>query len=370
MTPAGPEERSGTRQGTRRLRHRAAGAASKDRRLAAWLLVACLVGCGAPDECEIDGAMCKKLSSWGLFEDIASQTPAEGVIAYDLNTPLFSDYTVKDRFVRLPAGMTTAWNPSESLDLPTGSVLVKTFSYLKDRRDPAAGRRTLETRILVHGESGWHGASYVYGDSTDDAEVAIAGTLIDASWTHDDGATRMNRYAVPNQNQCKECHAEHDDIVTPVGPKVRNLRPERMQAMIDAGVLVGAPPVEQWPHAVVATDPATGSLDERARAWLDVNCGFCHNPSGAARTSGLFLDAPQTDPAKFGVCKAPVATGRGSGGLQYDIVPGQPDQSIMIFRIGSTDPEIRMPEIGRNLVYEEGLALIREWITAMPGTCL
>ena len=29
--------------------------------------------------------------------------------------------------------------------------------------------------MLVHGETGWHGGSYVYGDSTDDAVLAIAG---------------------------------------------------------------------------------------------------------------------------------------------------------------------------------------------------
>jgi len=332
--------------------------------------VVCLLGCGGGDDtCTIDGKMCSRLSSWGLFDDIAAQTPAAGVLPYDLNTPLFSDYTTKQRFVRLPAGETVPWNDSDALALPIGSVLVKTFGYLHDRRDPSLGRRLLETRVLVHGEAGWHGAAYVYGDDDADAEVAIAGTLVDASWIHDDGSTRTNRYVVPNQNQCKNCHAEHDDVVTPIGPKVRHLQPERVQALIDAGALVGAPPRAEWPHAIVATDPATGTLDERARTFLDINCGFCHNERGAGRTSGLFLDWAQTDPAKLGVCKAPVATGRGSGGLQYDIVPGAPEQSIVVFRMSATDPEIKMPEIGRNLVYDEGIALIREWIAAMPGSC-
>jgi uncharacterized repeat protein (TIGR03806 family) len=332
------------------------------------LLVACGGG-GGDEDCAIDGKMCSRLSSWQLFDDIASQTPATGVIPYDLTTPLFSDYTTKERFVRLPAGTTAAWSADDPLGLPVGSVLVKTFSYLHDRRDPSLGRTLLETRVLVHGETGWHGTSYVYGGDTDDAKIAIAGGIIDASWIHDDGSARTNHYVVPNQNQCKLCHAEHDDVVTPVGPKVRNLQPDRVQALIDAGALVDAPPSDQWPRAITAFDPASGTLEERARAWLDINCGFCHNPRGAARTSGLYLDHAQTDPAKFGVCKAPVATGRGSGNLQYDIVPGAPDASIMISRLESTDPEIRMPELGRNLVHAEGVALIREWIASMPGGC-
>jgi hypothetical protein len=38
----------------------------------------------------------------------------------------------------------------------------------------------------------------------------------------------------------------------------------------------------------------------------------------------------------------------------------------MTFRIASTDPGIMMPELGKRLVHEEGVALIREWIAAMP----
>ncbi len=315
-------------------------------------LLVCLAACGGDSEtCDVDGAMCEHLSSWQLFDDVATQTPADGVIAYDLNTPLFSDYTTKNRFVRVPAGTPATWSETEAFDLPVGTVLVKTFSY----------DAHIETRLLVHGSAGWHGAAYVYDDDGHDATLAVAGAQ---------PAPSMNpAYAVPNQNQCKNCHAEHDDTITPLGPKARHVQPDRVQAMVDAGALVGAPPREQWPAPVAAFDAASGSLDDRARTWLDINCGFCHNPSGNARTSGLYLDRAQTDPAKFGVCKAPVATGRGSGGRQYDIVPGRPDQSIITYRIESTEPEIRMPELGRNLVHAEGVALIRDWIAAMPGVC-
>lgn len=54
------------------------------------------------------------------------------------------------------------------------------------------------------------------------------------------------------------------------------------------------------------------------------------------------------------MCKAPVAAGTGSGGRRYGIVPGQPVASIMVFRLESTEPEIRMPELGRNLVHADG----------------
>jgi uncharacterized repeat protein (TIGR03806 family) len=326
-----------------------------------------------------DGTFCERLSSYRLFEDIAAQQPAAGLMPYDVATPLFSDYAAKDRFLWVPPGAAMTWSAVDSFELPEGSVLVKTFSYPRDRRDPAAGRRLLETRLLVRGSDTWHGVSYVYDEDGADARRVVAGATRDATWIHEDGDARTNRYAVPNQNQCKSCHAEHDDVMSVLGPKARHLnRPgpagsgidNQLQALIDRGALSGAPPREDWPRSIAAAEPSAGTLEERARTWLDVNCGSCHNPRGGmARTSGLYLDISQTDLAELGVCKAPVAAGRGSGGRQFGIVPGQPDASILMFRIESTEPEIRMPEIGRNLVDAQGAALIRQWIAQLPGTC-
>jgi uncharacterized repeat protein (TIGR03806 family) len=335
-------------------------------------LLVLLAACGGTDEpCGLGtDKLCDRLSQWKLFDDIAQQTPAAGVMPYDVNTPLFSDYTTKQRFLVLPPGGAATWSDVDALELPVDTVLVKTFSYLHDRRDPAQGRTLLETRVLVRGDAGWHGAAYVYDDDQADAHLQVAGTILSESWIHDDGATRTNDYVVPNANQCKNCHAEHDNISTPLGPKARHINKDgQLEAMVAAGQLTSAPDPAMWPKAPDAFDPASGTLDQRARAWLDINCGHCHNPKGAARTSGLFLDITQTDPAVFGVCKPPVATGRGSGGLAFDIVPGQPDQSILVYRISSTAAEVKMPELGRNLVSDEGVALIRAWITSMTGGC-
>ena len=71
----------------------------------------------------------------------------------------------------------------------------------------------------------------------------------------------------------------------------------------------------------------------------------------------------------MGVCKPPVAAGGGAGDLQYGIVPGDPDNSILHYRVASTKPDEMMPELGRSLVHEEGVALLREWIGTLPGSC-
>src|SRR5262249_22554478 len=154
-------------------------------------------------------------------------------------------------------------------ELPIGTILVKTFS-----RD---GRK-LETRLLIHQQDAWRGAAYIYDARGIEATLAIAGGAI-------------GDYTIPNENQCKNCHGEHDEGTTPLGPKARHLnRGEQLQELVDRGVVVGAPPRDRWPRLADASDPTSGTLDERARAWLDINCGHCHNPRGAARTSGLYLD--------------------------------------------------------------------------------
>ena len=116
---------------------------------------------------------------------------------------------------------------------------------------------------------------------------------------------------------------------------------------------------------LAAYDNAEVPIDQRARAWLEVNCAHCHRLDGPARNSGLQLLADVTNPATYGVGKAPVAAGKGTGGRLFSIVPGKPDESILQFRIESTEPGVMMPEMGRKLQHEEGVKLVREWISAM-----
>ena len=86
---------------------------------------------------------------------------------------------------------------------------------------------------------------------------------------------------------------------------------------------------------------------------------------GPASTSGLFLTTWEDNKTTWGYKKRPVAAGRGSGGLTYDIMPGEPENSILIYRLDSVDPGVMMPEVGRSMVHKEGVALLREWIASI-----
>jgi hypothetical protein len=82
-----------------------------------------------------------------------------------------------------------------------------------------------------------------------------------------------------------------------------------------------------------------------------------------------FVYVPPGTSAALGICKSPVAAGRGSGGFSYGIEPGAPQRSILLFRMSSTEPGIAMPELGRQLVHEEAIQVLGDWIASLPGSC-
>lgn len=319
------------------------------------------------------GPIPKFLSEYRLFRDPAKQIPNDGVLPYDVNSALFADYAAKHRFIWLPPGTTARYDAEDVFSLPVGCVLVKTFSYLYDLRHPEKGERLIETRLLIHKPQGWVPLVYVWNDEQTDARLKVAGGTVDVEWTHYDGSERRNNYIIPNTNQCKSCH-NHDKTVVPIGIRARHLNKDysysdgkenQLVRWTKTGYLSGAPDPADAPRLAVWDDPASGALDDRARAWLEINCAHCHNPHGPANTSGLDLRFSQRTPVKWGVMKTPVAAGRGAGNRLYDIVPGKPEESIFMFRLESVEPGIMMPELPRRLVDAEGVALIREWIANM-----
>jgi uncharacterized repeat protein (TIGR03806 family) len=320
-----------------------------------------------------------KLSEYGFFTGkLAALTPAQGVLPYDLNTPLFTDYAHKARFVWMPAGTSAQYNADETFEFPEGAVLIKNFYYPADFRKPEGERRVVETRLLVRAAEGWKAHTYVWNEEQTEANLEVAGEETVVNWVHYDGKPRKADYIVPNRNQCKGCHI-YGKAQLPIGPKARNLNKtfayadgteNQLVRWAKMGYLTGAPADPKLaPRLAVYDDPKTGTLDDRARAWLEINCAHCHNPKGPGGTSGLNLLASNRDETAFGFCKHPIAAGRGSGNLEVDIHPGKPEKSILLYRIASTDPGAMMPELGRTTVHEEGVALIREWIASLQGDC-
>jgi uncharacterized repeat protein (TIGR03806 family) len=311
------------------------------------------------------------LSSYQFFTgELKDLTPAEGVVPYQLNSPLFSDYAYKKRFIKFPKGTSAYYHATEVFEFPEGTVLIKNFYYPADFRKPEENIRIVETRLLILENGKWKTLPYIWNDEQTEAFLDVAGKNIPVEWTHYDGSKKQVLYSVPNMNQCKSCHMQADKIV-PIGPLARQLNGDmngknQLENLAALGHLHNLPALDQVPK-LVAYDNEKAALNDRARAWLEVNCAHCHRPDGPAKTSGLHLLADVNNTYELGVGKAPVAAGRGSGGRKFDIVPGNPDASILYYRINSTDPGVMMPELGKKLIHEEGAALIKQWIEKMQS---
>ncbi len=204
---------------------------------------------------------------------------------------------------------------------------------------------------------------YVWNADHSDAVLKRAGARIPVSFIDPAGRSRSISYAVPNQNQCKDCHALAGKVM-PIGPTARNLNDGRQLARLSAaGAVTGVPGNAQ---RLARWDDRSAPVADRAQAYLEVNCAHCHRPAGSASNSGLFLDSATRDAVARGIGKRPVAAGRGSGGREFAIDPGNPDNSILLYRMASVDPGIAMPELGRATTHDEALALLKTWIAAMP----
>lgn len=366
-------------------------------RLLALLALALLAACSRPggvtfhpDEDPQD------LADWGMLRVESGRLKlAEGTIPYELATPLFTDHASKLRTIWIPQGERARYDGAHAFDFPLGTIISKTFYYPLDAEGRAVATqgaaalddgaldvrhvRLIETRLLVKRETGWVALPYVWNAQGTQAKLKRIGGIEKVSLAPHGGEPGADiAYVIPSSTQCGSCHVPDaaTKAMAPLGPSARGLNipspfapghPNQLQLLAAAGKLAGLPE-QPAPANAVWTD-SSQPLEARARAYLDVNCGHCHNPAGPARTSGLYLDAATHSLREMGLCKPPVAAGQGTGDRLFGIVPGRPDQSILVYRMQSTEPNEMMPEIGRSSVHGGGVALVSAWIGAMDAVC-
>ncbi len=313
----------------------------------------------------------QQLSEYAFFTGpLANLQTASNVFPYEVNAPLFSDYAEKARFIYLPAGTKMQYSANASFDYPEGAVLIKNFYYWKNAAQPEQGRRIIETRLLLKDAKSWKALEYVWNMEQSDASLEVAGGVTPVSWQMANGKQQRIDYTIPNLNQCKGCHSYKGQF-TPIGTTTKQLNmnlpggENQLLLFQKRGILDLPEHFDPSQAAHLADYRKPGNTDAAARAYLDSNCAHCHNPHGPAGTSGMFLNVEENNPEHLGIGKPPVAAGRGSGKRKFGIVPGKPAESILLFRMEDNDPGIRMPEIGRQLMHEEGVALIKNWIREM-----
>ncbi len=319
----------------------------------------------------VQAAFPKRLADTGLFASTEELKLQPGALPYSVNVPLWSDHAVKERFIVLPPGAKIGFEERSSWQFPVGTVLVKHFFLDLDRQN-ATDRRRLETRLFVHSPEGWNGCTYLWNDAQTDADLLDEATTRTYRVKTASGVVEQPWY-FPSRADCRACHTKATDFV--LGPNTRQLnrsqevegtKANQIETFAKLGVFDQPPvkPVEEL-ERYPDWQSETGATDRLVRAYLDVNCSFCHSPAGiAGKRPDLRFHTPVREMALVG--RRP---GQGRVGPEGSLLvtPGVPQQSELFYRM-STRGSRQMPPLATNVPDDTALERLAEWIREQKPT--
>lgn len=306
------------------------------------------------------------LSDIGAFDDsrFPDMVPSEGVFAYEINVPFWSDYATKTRYVALPEGGTISYSNESNWEFPTGTVWVKHFELDMDRGDPSS-RRNLETRFLVKTEKGSYGLSYRWNEDQTDAElVSEEGMLETYQIVNNDGESVEQKWSYPSQANCLVCHTEHGGHALAFRTGQLNRIGEgawsetnQIDAMRELAFFENETNIPAVRPAMARADDESASLTHRVRSYLQANCAQCHQPGGDVLGEWDGRLSTITRAANL-IHATPVGSGENPGDKL--VVPHSPESSILFQRIN--EGEGRMPPLASFELDQSAIELMRKWI--------
>ncbi|SDL64816.1 conserved hypothetical protein, HNE_0200 family [Pedobacter sp. ok626] len=287
-----------------------------------------------------------KLSNYHLFQGkMSALQPSVGVELLELSSTLFTDYAEKQRLIRLPSGKKLRLKGNGLPDFPEGTVIAKTFYYPSE-----TGKRLhiVETRLLVLAGSKWNVATYQWDLAQTDAFLIEKGATVPVKVKGLNGEYRQLAYHIPSNRECVSCHHSGNEIL-PIGPKVRNLNRvlerdgkqiNQLQYLMKKG-LIEASRLDTFQQLPDFKDSKL-AIEQRARAYLDINCAHCHQLGGYAGQTTLDLDY-NTSLVRAGIYL---------------------NKNNIMIRMNEMG-EYHMPKLGTTVLDKEGVELIKTYIKSL-----
>lgn len=288
------------------------------------------------------------LSSYEIFKGTPSNiTPTEDFELLELSSVLFTDYSHKQRLVKIPAGTQMTKSSDETIEFPNGTILTKTFFYYNDERDTTLGKRIIETRLEIKENDVWNVATYIWNQNQTDAILELNGFDTPISWIDKNGVGRSTMYHIPTENECMTCHQSNSEM-TPIGPTLLNLNKTVNRDSIELNQLTHLQSIgilEQFSVAdipqMVDYSDLNASLSDRGRAYLAINCAHCHNPKAWDIPAEKDFDFRHEIPFEFSGIQ------NGKDKISRNVLNQE------------------MPFIGTTMMDEEGVALLVEYLNSL-----
>ncbi|NKI32005.1 PKD domain-containing protein [Croceivirga thetidis] len=334
---------------------------------------------GAPDY----SSMPQLLSDTGAFDDLSTMDVADGFIPYELIDPFWSDGAYKKRWMAVPndgthdtPGERITYSENGIWDFPEGSVLIKHFDYPIDDNDPTVTRK-IETRFSIKANDGnFYYLTYNWNEAQTDAVLQEIGLDETIDVTTVGGGTRQVTWHYPSNGECLSCHSPATKGT--LGLRTRYLNSDytydktgvtgnQMETLSFLGIIEETITDADTPNFLTHTsiDDPTGSTEDKARSYLDLNCAYCHQPATGNRAD--FDLRLINSMAETGLLTAGINTPLGLAPDEEILFPGDASKSILYHRTNSTDPTIMMPPLAKNEIDVAGVALLEQWINEMDA---
>jgi hypothetical protein len=296
------------------------------------------------------------LSATGLYDDIAGEVLADGVVAFEPEHVLWSDGATKRRWVYLPPSATIDTSDMDFWVYPVGTKLWKEFT---------SGGVRVETRMLSKIADGqWYMVAYAWDDAQTDA-VAVPAGVTDALGTDHD---------IPSMGDCEKCHERVADKA--LGFTAIQLDHPgtglTLDGLVQDGRLSNDPPSGGQGGPPYYDIPGNAT-EVAALGYLHANCGGCHHPQsdvfdvvavelrlevatlGRVRDTTIYETSVDVNsvltPIEAGVTKL--------------IDPGSPSTSVIHQRMLRRDMK-GMPPLGTEVVDTDGgVAAVAAWISSL-----
>ncbi len=296
-----------------------------------------------------------RLSATGCFTSTQAKSYPDFVVPFNVESWLWTDGEDKSRFFAIPDGTSISMLPDGDFEFPDRTILVKNFMR---------NGTYLETRLFMKHVTGWVGYSYRWLDDQSDA-ILVPGNSAETVMVNN------IEHIIPSRGQCFECHTQAASVT--LGPEASqldfninyagNVTGNQLHALTAAGYLTSLPEPAQLTEMASIND-SSASLELRARSYLHSNCSGCHRPGAPGSQVDFRI---QTSLSNTMACDQ--IPNNGSQGINNAriIAPGDPNRSILVTRIQTLDPNIRMPAVGSQVVHDDAVSVISQWISGLTA---